>query len=223
MQINLNTSVYSFILLMMLTTITYSQELDSKNNSSNVAVAPSIIPTPPESNLYGLKANEKEYKNPIDNILQKIIDEENRTALNKKGIIDPQKLHENRLKKEMAELNRQYAKIDQYLGGFSSTSKTVTIVCRDFQYPDGDTVTIYLNESPVVRNVVLTTSFQQFSLPLKRGMNVISFMALNQGSSGPNTAAFLVFDENGKEISSNEWNLATGAKATLSIARVEEE
>ena len=213
----------SLIILMMCSVISFSQEIESSNNSSNIGVAPLITPTLPESDIFGLKTNNEKYKNPIDNILQKIIDAENKKALNNKGIIDPQKVHENRLKKEMAELNRQYAKIDQYLGGFSSTSKTVTIVCRDFQAPDGDTVTIYLNESPVVRNIVLTKSFQQFSLPLKRGLNVISFMAINQGSSGPNTAAFMVYDENGIEISSNEWNLATGAKATLSIARVEEE
>jgi hypothetical protein len=222
MQLKFYKSAFSFVFSIMICAISFGQEIDSNNNSSNIGFAPLITATPPESDLFGLKTNNKEYKNPIDNILQKIIDEENKKALNNKGIIDPQKLHENRLKKEMAELNRQYAKIDQYLGGFSSTSKTVTIVCRDFQAPDGDTVTIYLNESPVVRNVVLSNSFQQFSLPLKRGLNVISFMAINQGSSGPNTAAFMVYDENGKEISSNEWNLATGAKATLSIARVEE-
>ena len=222
MQLNFYKSAYSFIFSILICAISFGQEIDSNNNSSNIGFAPLITPTQPESDLFGLKTNNKDYKNPIDNILQKIIDEENKKALNNKGIIDPQKLHENRLKKEMAELNRQYAKIDQYLGGFSSTSKTVTIVCRDFQAPDGDTVTIYLNDSPVVRNVVLSNSFQQFSLPLKRGLNVISFMAINQGSSGPNTAAFMVYDENGKEISSNEWNLATGAKATLSIARVEE-
>lgn len=200
----------------------FAQGLEKSNNSSNIGFAPIVKITPPENNLMGLKANTNEYKNPIDNILQSIIDEENRRTLNNKGIIDPAKQHKERLKKEMAEINGDLAVIDQYLGGFSSTSKTATIVCRDFQYPDGDTVTIYLNGSPVVQNITLTTSFQQFSLPLKRGKNVISFMAINQGSSGPNTAAFMVFDENGLEISANEWNLATGAKATLSIARVDE-
>ena len=210
------------LLLGIFCTDVFSQEMETKDNSSNFAVAPLITPTPPENSLMGLTAKNDVYKNPIDNILQSIIDEENRKALNNKGIIDPAKQHKERLKKEMAEINGDLVPIDQYLGGFSSTSKTVTIVCRDFQYPDGDTVTIYLNGSPVVQNIILSTSFQQFSLPLKRGKNVISFMAINQGSSGPNTAAFMVFDENGVEISANEWNLATGAKATLSIARVEE-
>ena len=113
--------------------------------------------------------------------------------------------------------------IEQYLGGFSSTSTSVTIVCRDFQYPDGDRVTIYVNDIAVIRDVTLTTSYQKFTLPLVDGLNVISFKALNQGSSGPNTAGFMVFDDEAKVISSNEWNLATGAKATLSIARISEE
>ncbi len=193
----------------------------TKNNSSSVSVAPSYAPLLPKNTLLGLKANNNEYKNPIDKILSSIIEEENRRALNNKGIIDPQKVHTERLKKEMAELNRQYVKIDQYLGGFSSTSESITIACRDFQFPDGDTVTIYLNEIPIIQNIVLTRSFQQFKLPLKKGLNVISFKALNQGTSGPNTAAFIIFDGQ-KVLSSNEWNLATGAKATLTIARVDE-
>ena len=50
-------------------------------------------------------------------------------------------------------------------------------------------------------------------------MNKIIILALNQGTSGPNTAAFKVFNDAGMLLSSNEWNLATGAKATLLIAK----
>ncbi len=204
---------------------TSGQEVDSepsKNNTPSISVAPTFAPPKPENNFLGLKASNEEYKNPIDVVLKSITDRENLRLLNSKGIIDPQKAHKVRLKKEMAELTGEYAKIDKYLGGFSSTSKSITIVCRDFQYPDNDTVTIYLNDTPVVQNIVLTSSFQQFTLPLKKGLNVISFKAINQGFSGPNTASFMVIDTEGKVISSNEWNLATGAKATLSIARIDE-
>lgn len=215
----------TFLICIYLLCISYTfgqvdESKSTKNNSSNTIVTSSYAPPLPKNTLLGLKANNNEY-NPIDKILSSIIDEENRRALNNKGIIDPQKVHAERLKNEMAELNRQYVKIDQYLGGYSSTSESITIACRDFQFPDGDTVTIYLNEIPIIQNIVLTRSFQQFKLPLKKGLNVISFKALNQGSSGPNTAAFIIFDGQ-KVLSSNEWNLATGAKATLTIARVDE-
>ena len=156
-------------------------------------------------------------------IIKDMLDAEEKAQLKNKGITTVEKIREERAKKKMGELNKNYAKIDQYLGGFSTTSESVVIVCWDFQYPDGDTVTIYINDKPVIQNIVLTNSYQQFRLPLVEGLNVISFKALNQGFSGPNTAAFKIYDENAYEISSNEWNLATGAKATLSIARVSEE
>lgn len=156
-------------------------------------------------------------------IIKDMLNAEEKAQLKNKGITTAEKIREERAKKKMGELNKNYAKIDQYLGGFSTTSESVVIVCWDFQYPDGDTVTIYINDKPVIQNIVLTNSYQQFRLPLIEGLNVISFKALNQGFSGPNTAAFKIYDENAYEISSNEWNLATGAKATLSIARVDEE
>ncbi|MDC9724055.1 MAG: hypothetical protein PSN34_14970 [Urechidicola sp.] len=159
----------------------------------------------------------------LEKIIKDMLDAEEKAQLKNKGITTVEKIREERAKKKMGELNKNYAKIDQYLGGFSTTSESVVIVCWDFQYPDGDTVTIYINDKPVIQNIVLTNSYQQFRLPLVEGLNVISFKALNQGFSGPNTAAFKIYDENAYEISSNEWNLATGAKATLSIARVSEE
>ena len=140
--------------------------------------------------------------------------------LKNKGIITQEQIRKEKFKKHEKELNKSYAIIDQYLGGFSSTSESITIVCRDFGFPDGDRVTIYVNDRPVVKNITLTNGYQQFTLPLVLGLNVISFTALNQGTLGPNTAAFGVYDDEAQEISSNEWNLATGAKATLSIARV---
>ena len=47
----------------------------------------------------------------------------------------------------------------------------------------------------------------------------IDFVALNQGDSGPNTAELRIYDDNDILISSNQWNLATGAKATLIIVK----
>ncbi|MBV1887733.1 MAG: hypothetical protein KUG51_00415 [Urechidicola sp.] len=167
--------------------------------------------------------NDEEIKRAIEEVLKDMLDEEERQKLKTKGILTEEQKRKEIAKKRFAELDKNYKKVDQYLGGFSTTSKHATIVCRDFQYPDGDAITIYINDQPVIQNIVLTTAYQQFTLPLVEGLNVISFKALNQGSSGPNTAAFAVFDDEAKMISSNEWNLATGAKATLTIARVSEE
>ena len=139
--------------------------------------------------------------------------------LKDKGILSAAKISEERFLKSWKKINAPFPKIDQDIGSFRTQSKAVRIICRDFQYPDGDRVTITINDIPVIRNITLYSSYQSFDLPLMVGINKIAFIALNQGTSGPNTAGFTVFDDAGNVISSNEWNLATGAKATVIIAK----
>lgn len=165
------------------------------------------------------KDQEEQFEDALSKRMQQQIKEQELKDLNNKGIISREELYKKQLQAEMDAFKTTYAKIDQNLGGFSTTSKTVTIVCRDFAYPDGDMITIYLNDAEAVRFIELTQSYQQFTLPLKPGLNTIAFKALNQGTSGPNTAGFMVFDDMGNLLSANEWNLATGAKAFMSVAR----
>ena len=101
-------------------------------------------------------------------------------------------MSEARFLKAFKKINGQYIYpvIDQDLGNFRTNSSSINIICRDFQYPDGDRVTILLNNIPVVSNIILEQQYQSFTIPLEIGINKIAFVALNQGSSGPNTAAF---------------------------------
>ena len=161
------------------------------------------------------------FKNAYDKEKEKLKKQQAENALNSKGILTKAKINEARFLKAFKKVNGQYIypKIDQDLGSFRTNSKSVNIICRDFQYPDGDRVTIYVNDIPVIVNIVLKQRYQRFNIPLNVGINKIAFKALNQGSSGPNTAAFKVYNDTGMLISSNEWNLATDAKATLVIAK----
>ncbi|PCJ95555.1 MAG: hypothetical protein COA50_09865 [Flavobacteriaceae bacterium] len=106
---------------------------------------------------------------------------------------------------------------DMYLGDVKTSAKFVGIVCRDHEYVDGDRVRIYANGVVVEPNILLTAAFKGINLDLNKGFNRLDFEALNQGSSGPNTAQVDVYDENGKVIYSNRWNLSTGSKASLII------
>jgi len=141
--------------------------------------------------------------------------------LKNKGILTKAKIAEERYLKSFQKINGlyNYPVIDQDLGSIRTNSKNINIICRDYQYPDGDRVTIYVNDEPVVVNLTLKQNYQSFSLPLDIGINKIKIVALNQGSSGPNTAAFKIYNDAGTLISSNEWNLATGAKATMIVAK----
>jgi hypothetical protein len=108
---------------------------------------------------------------------------------------------------------------NKFLGKFESNAKYIKIVCRDHEYPDGDKVRILINDRVVIPEILLESASKEYYLDLGVGFNKIEFEALNQGTSGPNTAAFKVYDDKGNIITSNEWNLTTGVKAIVVIIK----
>ena len=108
---------------------------------------------------------------------------------------------------------------DQNLGNVSTGSNFVGVVARDHEYVDGDRVKIYVNGDVVEANILLSGGFKGVNVDLVEGFNTIEFEALNQGSSGPNTAQVVVTDDLGKIIHSNKWNLSTGSKASLVVVK----
>lgn len=108
---------------------------------------------------------------------------------------------------------------DMYLGDVKTSSKFVGVVCRDHEYVDGDRVKIYANGMVVEPNILLTGNFKGINLNLEKGFNRLDFQALNQGSSGPNTAQVDVYDDKGQLIYSNKWLLSTGSKASLIVVQ----
>ncbi len=113
-------------------------------------------------------------------------------------------------------------KSDSFLGSFESETKIIKIACRDHEYPDGDIVRIWLNDLVAINAITLTEDFSSVYLDLQEGINKIEIEALNQGESGPNTAQFVITNENGVTVTNNKWNLLTGAKAKLVITKVDE-
>ncbi len=108
---------------------------------------------------------------------------------------------------------------DMYMGDVKSNGKFVGIVCRDHEYVDGDRVKIYVNDVMVEPNLLLTGGFKGINVDLKPGFNKLDFVALNEGSSSPNTAQVDVYDDQGQVIYSNKWLLSEGFKATLIITK----
>ncbi len=112
----------------------------------------------------------------------------------------------------------EYGK-DQYLGEIKTGAKFVSVKYRDHEYVDGDLIRVYVNKDIVQSSVYLGSSFAGFTLTLEEGLNEIVFEALNQGSSGPNTAELHVYDDNGFIVSAKEWNLLTGNRATIKVIK----
>ena len=139
---------------------------------------------------------------------------------NNEQFLNSGKQYLNRLNRSKEkEKNPNQFKTDQYLGDFKNNGRFVQIAVRDHESPDGDLIRIMVNDKEVVPRVLLMERFRSISIDLVMGFNKIDFVALNQGTSGPNTAEVRVFDDEGKLVGANRWNLATGVKATYIIVK----
>ena len=108
---------------------------------------------------------------------------------------------------------------NQYMGDYKMEGNQARIIFRDHEYPDGDRVRILHNDKVIQPNVLLVERFVGLTVELVPGFNKIDFIALNQGTSGPNTAEVRVYDENGNMTAANQWNLATGVRATYILIK----
>lgn len=140
---------------------------------------------------------------------------------------NPGELYQKQIKKNLDNVKlsekemalRNGSTTDQYFGDFKSTAKFINVVYRDHGYTDGDVIQVRVNDDIIHARVFLTGAFKGFKLDLQKGFNKIDFVALNQGESGPNTAEFRVVDDAGILVSHNQWNLATGVKATIIVVK----
>ena len=180
-----------------------TRKIDIKPPKTSVNIPPIINKNP---NSFTFKKIEKKK------------DEKGFMIADNEYFLNPGDTYLKRLNKEKEKNPNNYTG-DAYLGDVKTISETANIVCRDFEYVDGDRVSIMVNDEIVVQNLTLNSSFRGINLKLKEGFNKIDFIALNQGDSGPNTAELRIYDDNDVLISSNQWNLATGAKATLIIVK----
>ena len=125
-----------------------------------------------------------------------------------------------KLNNQDKEIKPEY-RSNQFLGEFRVMTKYVKVVCRDHEYSDGDRVRLLVNDKTLIYEILLEAAPKEYYIDISNGFNKLDFVALNQGSSGPNTAAFSVFDDAGRLITSNEWNLTTGIKASIVVIKEE--
>ena len=194
----------------------YSQE--SSNNSSELNfLSPN---TESENSLLNLKKKDNPFLKKLENKNKKdFFPDANVKEKRPERFINSNDLYLSRLNRRETESNKNINKfkVDQFLGEIRNDGEYVNIILRDHEYPDGDLIKVQVNENVVMPAILLTEKAKGFKLDLKNGFNVVDFVALNQGSSGPNTAEIIVYDDQGKLVGTNRWNLATGVKATYII------
>ena len=201
---------------LMIIGFSYSQDNSNSSSvspfsSSNSESKNSILNFKKKENPFLKKLEEKNKKNffPDARVKEK----------RPERFINSNEFYLSRLNKQNSESNKNINKfkVDQFLGEIRNDGEYVNIVLRDHEYPDGDLIKVQVNEDVVMPAILLTEKAKGFKLQLKSGFNVVDFVALNQGSSGPNTAEIIVYDDQGKLVGTNRWNLATGVKATYII------
>ena len=200
----------------MIVEYAYSQE--SSNNSSELNfLSPN---TESENSLLNLKKKDNPFLKKLENKNKKdFFPDANVKEKRPERFINSNDLYLSRLNRRETESNKNINKfkVDQFLGEIRNDGEYVNIILRDHEYPDGDLIKVQVNENIVMPAILLTEKAKGFKLDLETGFNVVDFVALNQGSSGPNTAEIIVYDDQGKLVGTNRWNLATGVKATYII------
>ena len=191
-----------------------------ENNSSSFKFP--IEENEKRSTLY-INPQENEYlqkdflkKDPIDITNPNLNKDSKINMENQEKFLDPGDYYLSKLGGKSLEGNKDPSKYksNQYMGDYRIKGGKARIIFRDHEYPDGDRVRILHNDQVIQPNVLLVERFKGLSVSLVDGFNKIDFVALNQGESGPNTAEVRVYDESGNMTASNQWNLATGVRAT---------
>ena len=133
----------------------------------------------------------------------------------KSDLVQPTWTIKQKFSEDQKDLN-QFSK-DYNLGELSTKSKLIVIKCRDHEYVDGDRIKLMLNNVIIHPNIVFIGGCVLVDVDLIEGYNTINFVALNEGTSSPNTAQLMVYDQDGNLLASNKWLIRTGYKASLTI------
>jgi hypothetical protein len=190
----------------------FSFPSDKNNNSSPLF-------TPPAEESPYLRGDF--LKKPLDMTDPSLNDKEPINMEEQEKFLNPGDIYLSKLKGKGAEAGKDPNKFrtNQYMGDYRIGGNKARIIFRDHEYPDGDRVRILHNDQVIQPNVLLVERFVGLTVELVPGFNKIDFVALNQGSSGPNTAEVRVYDESGEMTAANQWNLATGVKATYILIK----
>ncbi|MDY8135836.1 hypothetical protein [Aquimarina sp. 2201CG5-10] len=203
-------STRGFIQAQVETSNSFRIDADSNLKTNELGLSKSLITPNPDRQFNFYKS--------IRDSLKLYPEKKPFSMINDNGLLSPQAQATPKWFKKDKEIREEY-KSDQYLGDFKSGGLFVQLVYRDHEYVDGDLVRIYVNDDVIRSNVFLGASFEGIKINLVKGFNKIDIEALNQGTSGPNTAEFHLYDDQGNIITANEWNLTTGVKATLIVIK----
>ena len=210
--------------------VTVNAQIDSRNNSISIPAiespkdsldSKSIVPIKPIENDNVFKGLATPNTTPQFNFPKK---EFSMTGGEVFG--NPGELYTKQLDKQMANIREEMyleskgSEVDVYFGEIKTKSDFILVQYRDHGAIDGDLIRVSVNDEIFEYRVYLIESFKGFRLDLREGQNKIDFLALNEGTSMPNTAHFRIIDDQQKVLASDRWSLSTNVKATINVFKV---
>jgi len=182
----------------------------------NTAIKPSNTTLSPDSPFKLKPETKKEYNYPVFSIGEKKADF---SMYQKDEFVNRTSEYAKRTDVAPKGESNEAFKGNQFFGEVRTKSSFMQVMARDFGAIDGDRIKVLVNDRVVVAEIFLDSNFKGIQITLDPGFNKIDFEALNQGTSGPNTAEFRVYDDKEKLVSSNQWNLATGFRASVMVIK----
>lgn len=207
-------------ILFLLMLIAFHGKAQFDNGSLPVKIPPANLPKMPvitpekKPSLFDIKPKDEVLPNPWDKPKEREFNKQN-------DFLDPADRYTKKMNNSLkGEGNGDYKifRRNQYFGDFKTDSDAIEVAVRDPQAIDGDYIKITQDGKTIYERIFLDANFKILSIPLHQGLNRIEFIALNEGSSFPNTGAFLIRDK-GKGIYQEEWNLSTGFNASFIIVK----
>ena len=98
------------------------------------------------------------------------------------------------VKEVSAEVQTRIQREVQLAGAVEVRSSHLRILVWDNQFVDGDSVSVFFNETPLIEHFVLSKTPGEFDITLHKGANILTLFAHNLGKASPNTAAITIDD-----------------------------
>ncbi|KAA5821441.1 hypothetical protein FPF71_16320 [Algibacter amylolyticus] len=219
---------YAFLLILICFSLSIEAQIDSKNKSFSIPAVESkkdtadiapLTPSKPIESANSIGLNRPKVAPNLE------MPKKDFSMFPEEEFGNPGELYSKRLGQVEKELlpeghgENAGLKEDAYWGDYRTKSKFIYIKYRDYSAIDGDVLRVLVDDDVIKSGAYLTEGFGGFKLKLKDGLNKIDFYAVNEGSSGPNTAEYRILDEWNKVISGKVWALSKGVKVTIIIIK----
>jgi hypothetical protein len=215
-----------FILLFITSLLAYSQ-LDKGNKTNKMGgIFPKDVKKPDKKpkTIEPKKAEKPEIPT-FEELMKQEVKSENPFAKKDQGII---MLPDETIQRRIDNFEPKYDEAspsldikqfqrDKDYGFLVSKTEKIHLLCRDFGLIDSDYISIVLNGEYVTKKVFLDSDYKKFVVTLNVGINTLEFIALNMGTSIPNTVDFRIEESTSNEIITSFSGVATDYRTKFSI------